>query len=368
MASRKDYYDILGVRRGATEEEIEKAYLKLARTYQSAPHPGNKTAEFRFREILEAYEILSDKTRREKYDQMGTELPPPDFFWEESPEGGEEEDGIFEGFEDVFEGLTHAGEQAVAPSAQRGKDLHCTLEIDFESAVHGTLKQVQVLQEVPCILCVGRGVNPKGPQKVCSRCGGAGQIQIGIPPSAFSQSCNRCRGAGKVRIQQCEVCSGRGWVSKRRVVSLQIPPGVNDRCRLYRLQMGHFSQNGGSRGDLVAEVRVKKHPYFQRKGDDLYVEVPLTIWEAALGVEVEIPTLNGSMKVKVPAGVQPGAQLRFPGRGVPSLQGEGRGDQVLIFKMMVPQEMDQRSKKILEDLKKRNPANPRRECGWRLKS
>lgn len=368
MASRKDYYDILGLRRGATEEEIEKAYQKLARTYQFAPHPGNKTAEFRFREILEAYEILSDKTRRERYDQMGIELPPPDFFWEESLGEGGEEDSSFDGFEDVFEGLLEVGERPGSQSAQRGKDLHCTLEIDFESAIHGAIKRVHVLQEVPCVPCAGKGFNPKGPRKVCSHCGGAGQIQVGIPPSAFSQACGRCRGVGKVQIQHCEFCSGQGWIAKKRVVSLQIPPGVNDRCRLYLPRMGHLSQKEGPRGDLVAEVRVKNHPYFQRKGDDLHIEVPLTVWEAALGVEVEIPTLKGSMKVKVPPGVQPGDQLCFPGRGVPFLQGGGRGDQVLTFKVMVPRGMDHRCQRILEELKKRNPANPRQECGWRLKS
>jgi len=368
MASRKDYYDILGIRRGATEEEIEKAYQKLARTYQSAPHPGNKTAEFRFKEILEAYEILSNRTRRERYDRMGLELPPPDFFWEEALEAEEEEEGVFEGFEDVFEGFFEIGDQKAAQLARRGKDLHYPLEIDFEGAVHGTVKEVQILQEVPCIPCAGKGANLKGPQKVCERCGGAGQVQIGIPPSAFSRECGRCNGTGKIRIQKCEICSGKGWVSQRRAVSLQIPPGVNDRCRLYLPKTGHRGHNGGPRGDLIIEVKVQNHPYFWRKGDDLYVEVPLTIWEAALGAEIEIPTLHGPMMVDVPPGVQPQDELRFPSRGVPFLQGGGRGDQVLTFKMIVPRKMDDRSKKVLEELKTRNPANPRRKCGWNLKS
>jgi molecular chaperone DnaJ len=367
MASRKDYYDILGIRRGATEEEIEKAYQKLARTYQSAPHPGNKTAEFRFKEIVEAYEILSNKARRERYDQMGLELPPPDFYWEESLEEAEEE-GNFEGFEDIFAGTLGGVEPKAVQLAQRGKDLLYPLEIDFESAIHGAVKEVEILQDVPCIPCAGKGVNPRGPQKVCGQCGGAGQVQIGIPPSAFSKQCGRCQGAGRVRIQPCEICSGRGSVSQKRVVSLQIPPGVNEGCRLYLLGMGPGGENGGPRGDLIAEIKVQIHPFFQRKGDDLYVEVPLTIWEAALGGVVEIPTLGGQMKVEVPPGVQPGDQLRLPGRGVPFLQGGGRGDQVLIFKMAVPRAMDDRSKEILEELKERNPANPRQGVGWRLKS
>jgi molecular chaperone DnaJ len=365
MASRKDYYDILGIRRGATEEEIEKAYKKLARTYQSTPPPGNKSAEFRFKEILEAYETLSDKARRERYDQMGLELPPPDFFWRESLDEGEEEEG---GFEDVFEGLFEVGAQEAEQLAQRGKDLHHSLEIDFESSVRGTVKKVQVCQEVSCIPCAGQGASLQGAAKVCGRCGGAGKVQIGIGSSAFSRECGRCRGTGKIQIQSCEFCAGKGWINRRKVVSLQIPPGVKDRCRFYLLKMGHRGLNGGPRGDLVLEVRVEPHPYFRREEDDLHIEVPLTIWEAALGAEIDVPTLDGVMKVKVPPGVQPGDQMRFPGRGAPFLQGGGRGDQVLTFNVAVPREMDDPSRKILEKLKKRDPANPRQRCGWCLKS
>jgi molecular chaperone DnaJ len=368
MASRKDYYDILGVRRGATKEEIEKAYQKLARTYQSAPHPGNRTAEFRFKEILEAYEILSNQARRERYDRMGIELPPLDFFEEDAYEEVDEEESGFEGFEDVFEARFEAGQKTIAQPVQKGKDLHCTLEIDFESAVHGTRKEVHVLEEVPCLPCGGKGVSPNGPQKTCEPCGGAGQVQVGIPPLAFSQECSRCRGSGKVLIQRCEGCSGKGWVSQEKLVSLPIPAGVNDRCQIYLPKMGQPGKNGGPRGDLVAEIRLKGHPYFQRRGDDLYIEVPLTLWEAGLGVEVEVPTLEGSKKVKVPPGAQPGDQIRLAGQGVPHLQGGGRGDQVVVLKIVVPPKMNAKSRKILEELKRQNPVDPREECGWRLKS
>jgi molecular chaperone DnaJ len=363
MASRKDYYDILGIRRGATEEEIEKAYKKLARTYQSTPPPGNKSAEFRFKEILEAYEILSDKARRERYDQMGPELPPSDFFWRDSMDEGEEEGG----FEDVFEGLFEVGDQRAEQLAQRGKDLHRSLEIDFESSVRGTVKRVQICQEVSCVPCAGQGASMQGEVKVCGRCGGAGKVQIGIGSSAFSRECGRCQGTGKIRVQRCGFCSGKGWISRRRVVSLQIPPGVKDRCLFYLLKMGHGGLNGGPRGDLILEVRVQNHPYFRREGDDLHLEVPLTVWEAALGAEIDVPTLDGVMRVRVLPGVQPGEQMRFPGHGVPFLQGGGRGDQVLTFTMAVPRGMDNQFKKILEELKERDPAKPRQRCGWFLK-
>ncbi len=365
MASQKNYYDILGVRRGATEEEIEKAYHRLTRTHPYAPPPSQKTGEFRFKEILEAYEILSNKARRERYDRTGVELPPPDFLWEEEMEE-EEEEGLLEGFEDVLEaGLRSSGK--IHQAEKKGKDLRFNLDIEFESAVRGTVTQVQVLQEIPCKSCAGRGLNLRGPQRVCRQCGGAGQVQVGLPPSAFFQPCGRCEGKGKIRIQPCRSCSGKGLVARRKRVSLRISPGVNDRCRLFLSGLGHMGPQG-KRGDLIAEIRVGGHPYFERKGDDLHLEVPLDIWEAALGTVVEVPTLNGPYRLKVPPGVQPGDQLRLSGRGVPFLQGNGQGDQVITFAVRVPREIDARSRKLLQELKKKNSSDPRAECGWRRKS
>jgi molecular chaperone DnaJ len=367
MASRKDYYDILGIQRGATEEEIEKAYQKLARTYQYVPHPGNKTVEFRFREILEAYEVLSNKARRERYDRMGVEIPLPRDFWGEDVDEMEGEEGSsFEGFEDVLE-IGFEIDEAKGVAA-RGRDLPITLQIEFESAIIGTVKEIQVSQEFRCLACGAKGINLKGPQEICGQCGGAGQVQIGLPPSAFSRECSRCQGAGRVPTQHCEFCAGKGWVSRERSVFIHIPPGVDDDCRIYLLNMGHTGNKGETRGDLVADIRVKKHPYFQRKGDDLYLEVPLTIWEAILGAEVEVPTLDGSAKIIIPKGAQPGDQLRIPEQGAPSLLGEGRGDLVISVKILVPQEVDENCRTILEVWKQKDPADPRQGCGWWLKS
>ncbi len=364
MASQKNYYDILGVRRGATEEEIEKAYHKLTRTHPYAPLPSQKTAEFRFKEILEAYEILSNKARRERYDRTGVELPPPDFLWEEEMEDFEEE-GQFDGFEDVLEaGLKPYGIQR---GEKKGKDLRFTLDIEFEDAVRGAVKEVQVLQEFPCKQCAGKGLSVRGPQKVCRQCGGAGQVQVGLPPSAFFQSCSRCEGKGKIRVQPCGPCSGKGFVLRKKRISLRISPGTNDGCRLFFSGLGHTGPEG-KRGDLVAEIRLGQHPYFNRRGDDLHLEVPLNIWEAALGAVIEVPTLNGPCRLKVPPGVQPGDQLRLSGRGVPFLQGNGQGDQVITFAVKVPREIDARSRKLLQELKKKNSSDPRAQCGWRRKS
>lgn len=368
MASQKDYYDILGIRRGATEEEIEKAYRKLTRTYQFDSHPSNnKTAESRFKEISEAYEILSNKEKREKYDRSGSVIPYCDLDWEYDPEEEDEKDLNFEGFEDVFEKYFGAEEQAALRKPQKGKDLFSTVEIKFEEAIRGTVKEVQVLREISCPRCLGKGVDPTGSQKVCDECGGAGQVQVGLPPSAFLQTCPRCHGEGRVYIELCGSCWGKGRAAEKEVVGLQIPAGVDDRCRIYLKGMGQPGKNGGPGGDLVVDVAVQRHPYFQRRGDDLLLEVPLAVWEAALGAEVEVPTLDGSAILTIPRGMQGGEQLRLPGKGTSYFYGGSRGDQIISIKIVLPQDLDGRSKEILGELKRLNPKDPRKRCGWRLK-
>lgn len=369
MASRKDYYEILGIRKDATEEEIEKAYQKLARTYQIDLLPGHRAGKSRFREIAEAYAILSNKVKRERYDRSGMELPAADLFWEYGFEEGDEEaeDFALEGFEDVFEGYFGAGEQAVSSQPLKGKDLHCIVRLNFEQAIQGTVTKVKVLREILCPRCSGNRTDPESPRKICEECGGGRLIQIGLPPTAFSQVCPRCRGQGRIPFQVCEVCSGTGLMVQEEVVPIEVPAGVSDGCRIYLMGMGHRGKRGGPRGELVAKVEVHNHPYFQRKGDDLLIEVPLTFWEAALGAEIKIPTLEGSTVLEVPPGVQNGEQVRLPGQGAPCFQGGGRGDQVVSFKIIIPRDLRDRSKKILGELQRLNPQNPRQGCGWRFR-
>lgn len=351
MASRKDYYDILGIRRGATEEEIEKAYQKLVRTYQTAPHPGNKTRDFRFKEILEAYEILSDKARRERYDRLGLDFPLQEGFWEDGLDEEDEENSL-EGFEDFWEQGFKEGTPGVSQRVERGRDIHFTLEIDLASAVRGVVKKIQIFKENPCPICQGERFLAGGPQKLCGLCGGAGQLQVGLPPSAFGVGCDRCRGTGKVFFQHCEACSGKGRIQQRMWVPIRVPPGVDDHCRLYFSRMGHEGKRGGPRGDLIAEVRVKKHPILERRGGDLYLELPLAMWEAALGTEVEVPTLEGKVRVNIPAGTQCGEEVRVPQEGVPLLGGSGRGDLVISPRILVPRKVDKKSRNLLEELRR----------------
>ena len=364
MASRKDYYDILGIRRGATEEEIEKAFRRLTRTYQFDRPPGNKTAETRFREISEAYEILSNKDKRERYDRSGGELPFPDIGWEYDSEEGEEEDFNLEGFEDVFERGIGRGEQAPFRKPQKGKTLFCSLEIKFEEAIRGTQKEIRTEREISCPECSGKGVDPASPQKLCDECGGAGQVQIGLPPSAFSRVCPRCGGEGKVHLQLCGSCSGKGQRTQKEVIFIEIPPGVDDGCRIYLTGMGQTGNDRGLEGDLVVNIKVQDHPHFLRRGDDLHLAVPLAIWEAALGAEVEVPTVDGPMTLTIPQGTQTGDRLRLAGKGAPHFYGDGRGDQVISLEVVLPQSLNERSKKILGELKRLNPGNPRKGCGW----
>jgi molecular chaperone DnaJ len=365
MASRKDYYDILGIRRGATPEEIEKAFQKLTRTYQFIPNPGNKTAATCFKEISEAYEILSDKEKREKYDRSGEELTSPPSAWDDDAEEEEEEGLHFEGFEDALDQYLGTGEFSGIPTPQRGKDVHFSLEISFDEAMRGESKVIEVGREIPCSPCSGTGNDPAGPRKICDRCGGAGQVQIGLPPAAFAEMCPRCQGQGKIPRQPCGKCLGKGRLIEKDRVRLHVPPGASDKCRIFSNGRGQGGRNGGGSGDLITTIKVAPHPFFQRRGDNLYVTVPLSVWEAALGAEIEIPTLEGMSRVTIPSGVQDGQPLRLSQRGAPFFYGGGRGDLVLAVKIIIPHHLGDRSKEILGELQRLNPQNPREDCPWR---
>jgi molecular chaperone DnaJ len=361
MASLKDYYDILGIRRGATEEEVEKAYRRLARTYQVDSYAGNRAAEIRFREIAEAYAVLSDKDKRARYDQAGLNLfapePDGDLDWEE------EEICNFEGFEEFFEEAFEKGKPSLA-LPQKGKELHHRLRIGFAEAVRGTEARIQVEEEIPCPQCLGQGYDPEGPVESCRVCGGAGQLQIGLYPETFTQQCRRCEGWGRIRRKPCSACGGTRKRLRKKRLSLAVPPGVSEGCRIYLRGAGGKGLNGGENGDLVVTLEVEKHPYFDKRGEDLYVEVPLTAWEAALGARIRVPTLTGSAWVAVPPGVQNGQEMRLEGQGCGALHGTTRGSLFLTFKIVVPRGLDSRSVELVRELQERAAYSPREGCGW----
>jgi molecular chaperone DnaJ len=365
MASRKDYYDILGIHRGATPEEIERAFRKLTRTYQFVPHPVNKTAESCIKEISEAYEILSNKEKREKYDRSEAELSPPELAWEyDSEEEEEDEDSHLEGFEDVLGKFLGAAGVTATPQSLKGRDIPCALEITFEEAMRGTIAETIVRREIPCSSCSGTGADAVGQRKICIQCGGAGQLQIGLPPATFVEKCPRCQGKGKIPSQPCPSCGGKKRRIQKEQIHFQIPPGVEDGCRIFLEGKGELGKKGELNGDLLVRIQVSKHPYFQKKEDDLHLNVPLTIWEAALGTEIDVPTLEGWERITIPAGIQDGEQLRLAGRGTPFFYGNGRGDLVIGVKIVVPPKLDKRSQEILKELRRLNPHNPREESLW----
>jgi molecular chaperone DnaJ len=361
MASLKDYYDILGIRRGATEEEIEKAYRKLARAYQVDTYTGNRAAEIRFREIVEAYAVLSDKEKRARYDEAGL-----NFFAAETDREFEWEEEIcnFEGFEEFFE-EPFDKENPAGALPQRGRDIHHRLRIGFEEAVFGVKTRIEVEEEALCPECLGQGYDPRGALEPCRECGGAGNIQVGLYPEAFVHRCRRCQGWGRIRRKLCAHCEGNKRVLRKKPLSLSIPPGVSDGCRIFVKGQGEKGLNGGASGDLVVALEIEEHPYLGKKGEDLYLQVPLTAWEAALGARLKIPTLSGSVWVAVPPGVQNGEEMRLAGKGGPSLHGEGRGSQVLVFQVVVPRGLDPRSQELLRELQERAVENPRQGRGWR---
>ena len=366
MASRKDYYDILGVRRGASAAEIEKAYRKLARTYHTPPG-GNRIAEVRFQEISEAYEILSDKDKRERYDRAEPFETDRDFF-EYAPEEEYDDPDEFslDGFEDVFKEFFDSAEGIVSKHPQPGADLFASVELDLEDVVQGAIKILHVMQDIPCTPCRGTGRDSQSAKKICSHCGGAGQIQIGLPPATFRQTCFRCQGTGKIPRDPCSVCSGKGRLNGKKTLSLRIPPGVADGCRIFFRGLGKMGENKAPRGDLIVQLKVKEHPYFCRQGDDLFLyEIPLTMWEAALGVEIEVPSLKGMEKVKVPPAMQTGGEIRIRQAGIPHFHSEGRGDLVITFRVVTPRDLNGRSQEIMEELKKLHPEDPRKNCRWR---
>jgi len=361
MASLKDYYDILGIRRGATEEEIEKAYRKLARAYQVDTYTGNRAAEIRFREIAEAYAVLSDKEKRARYDQAGLNFSASEaereFDWEE-------EICNFEGFEEFFEeSFDKANPAGSLP--QKGREINHRLRIRFEDAVFGAKARIEVEEEVSCPECLGQGYDPQGPLETCRECGGAGNIQIGLYPEVFAHRCRRCQGWGRIRRTPCFFCEGKKRVIRKKPLSVSIPPGVSDGCRIYLKGRGEMGLNGGPSGDLVVTLEIQKHAYFHKKGEDLYVEVPLSAWEAAMGARLKVPTLGGSHWVTVPPGVQNGEEMKLAGKGGPSLHGGSKGSEILIFKVVVPRNLDPRSLELLRELRDRATDDPREECGWR---
>lgn len=346
MADKRDYYEVLGVGKQADAEEIKKAYRKLARQY----HPDvNKAqdAEAKFKEIKEAYDVLSDDQKRATYDQFGHVDPNQGM----GGFGGADFSG-FGGFGDIFDMFFGGGGGRRDPNApQRGNDLQYTMTIEFKEAVFGYETDITIPRTESCDRCHGSGAKPGTRPETCSVCRGTGQQEV-VQNTAFGRIVNRrvcsaCHGQGKIIRERCGTCHGTGDVKKQRKINVKIPAGVDDGAQLRVSGEGEPGVRGGPPGDLYIVIRVKSHDFFERDGDDIYCEMPLTFAQAALGDEIEVPTLTERVLLKIPPGTQTGTYFRLKGKGVPRLRGVGHGDQHVKVVVVTPSNLNEEQKELL---------------------
>ncbi|HDL10002.1 MAG TPA: molecular chaperone DnaJ [Candidatus Omnitrophica bacterium] len=351
---KRDYYEILGVPRNASKEEIKQAYRRLAMQY----HPDRvspekkKEAEEKFKEISEAYAVLSDDHKRAQYDKFGHAGIDSQYTYEDLFRGVDFS-SIFEDlgfgtsiFEDLFSDFGFFGTRTRTTRGKRGRDLEFRLEIDFEEAVKGTTKTVTFPSYEICPQCSGTGAR-FGKLEVCPQCGGRGTINMHKGFFSLTTTCSRCRGTGKVILHPCSNCAGSGRIREQKKIEVKIPPGVDDGTVLRIAGKGEPGSNGGAPGDLYLVITVKPHHFFQRRGKDIYCRVPLTLAEAILGGEVEVPTIDGKVRMKVPPGTQTGKIFRLRGKGVSTSHGS-RGDQLVEVFVEIPSHLSREEKRMLE--------------------
>lgn len=369
--AKRDYYEVLGVARNAPEAEIKKAFRQLARKYHPDMNPDNKDAAAeKFKEAAEAYEVLSDSEKRARYDQFGHAGFGNGDFSGFGQNMGDFGFGGFGGlFDAFFNGFGGFGQQQ-RRGPQRGADMQMELGLSFEEAAFGIEKEIKINRWEDCGECGGSGAAPGTKPVTCTRCQGAGQVRVtqSIAFGSFEtvQVCDRCRGEGRVIEKPCPACQGRGRVKKPRKVKLTVPAGVDNGSTLRLSREGELGTKGGPAGDLYVSLRVKPHKFFKRQGDDVVCEIPVSFIQAALGDEIEIPTLEENTSLKIPEATQPGAVFHLRGKGIPHLQGFGRGDQIIRISVMIPSRLTEKQKELLrqfEDIE-RDDQYQSRGKGW----
>ena len=356
MADKRDYYEVLGVSKGASDDEIKKAYKKQARKYHPDLNPDNKEAEEKFKEVNEAYEVLSDSTKKARYDQYGHAGVDPNF-------GAGGFGGGFDGnfdfgelgdiFGSFFGGGFGGGGRRSNPNApQRGESIRLSLAITFEEAAFGCEKDVTVERMEQCGTCHGNGCAPGTTPEVCPDCHGSGQVQVRrqTPMGVFATTspCGRCGGKGKIIHQPCTDCKGSGSVRKRKTIKASIPAGIDNGQTISIRGQGHAGKNGGPAGDLLITITVKPHELFRREGTSILCDAPITFAQAVLGAELEIPTIDGKVKYDLPEGTQTGTTFRLKGKGIPSINGRGRGDQYVTVYIETPKNLNKEQKEALK--------------------
>lgn len=346
--AKRDYYEVLGVPRTASEDDLKKAYRKVALMYHPDRNPDDDTAETKFKEASEAYSILSDKVKRAQYDQFG-HVP-------ESMGGGGAGFSGFGGFGDIFGDIFSdffgAGTRSRTRQGERGSDLQYNLEITFEQAAFGHSTEINIPRMEECDRCGGTGARSSKDIDVCPICQGSGQQRIQQGFFSVSTTCNRCRGMGRIVRAPCDKCQGQGRVRQYRKLKVTIPQGIDSGSRLKLNGEGEAGRNGGPRGDLYIGVAVRPHPFFLREEYDVHCEVPISIVQAALGAEIVVPTLDGKVELKIPPGTQSGRHFRLRGKGVPHIRGSGRGDQYVAAVVETPTNLTGRQRELLKEFSK----------------
>lgn len=350
--SKRDYYEVLGVDQNASVDEVKKAYRKLARKY----HPDvNKEADAteKFKEVKDAYDTLSDPQKKSHYDQFGHTDPNQGF-------GGGDFGGG--GFGDIFDMFFGGGGRRNPNGPRQGADLQYTMTLDFKEAVFGKDTEIEIPREETCQTCTGTGAKPGTKPDTCSHCGGSGQLNV-EQNTPFGRVVNRrvchhCEGKGKIIKQKCSTCAGKGKVRKHKKISVKVPAGIDHGQQLRVSGQGEGGSNGGPPGDLYVVFNVKPHEFFDREGDDIYCEMPLTFAQVALGDEIEVPTLNGKVKLKIPAGTQTGTNFRLRSKGVPNVHGRGQGDQHVKVRVVIPKSLTEKEKDLIREFSEMTGGQP----------
>ena len=374
MTTSKDYYEILGVRRDASPEEIRKAYRRLARKYHPDLNPGDKAAEERFKQVQEAYDVLSDAKKRKMYDTYG--------FYSESgfpgagqPGAGPQqgfgfggfdfsdsfgaEGGFGSSFSDLFSQFFGSRRASHRRAPEKGTDLEYSLAIDFWQAIRGTQVRLNISRLDTCQACRGTGEAGVG-AGVCPQCNGSGNVTQLVGAMRFSLTCPRCGGTGRA-ARACPACGGDGRVTVNETVDVRIPPGASTGSRLRVAGKGNAGTMGAPAGDLYITVKVEDHPLFRREGDDIYIKVPVAVWEAGLGARIEVPTVDGRALLKIPQGTQNGQKFRLREKGVFNSRKNTRGDQIVEIEVQTPDIRDERVRELLRELSKHDARDPRAE-------
>lgn len=359
MAEKRDYYEVLGVGRNASEDEIKKAYRKLAKQYHPDLNPGDKTAEEKFKEANEAYEVLSDSTKKARYDQFGHAGVDPNY-----GAGGAGGPGGFGGgfgggmdfdlgdlFGSFFGGGFGGGRQVNPNAPRRGEDCQAKITISFEEAAKGCKKKVEINRIEACPECGGSGAKKGTNVNTCSECGGRGQVNV-QQRTAFgviqtTKVCPKCQGRGKTIPNPCEKCHGNGRVSKRVPIDVNVPAGIDDRQVMNLRGEGNKGVNGGPSGDLKVAVFVRPHPFFERDGYDVWCDITVSFAQAVLGDSIQVMTLDGKVKYDLPAGTQPGTVFKLKGRGIPVLNSRGKGDQLVRINVDVPKNLSSHQRELI---------------------